>query len=88
MLVKIKILKAVDMLNYDESEEYIMNTADSIRLLDGTMVLVADLQTDTALNIYYDERYETNVYRKVSSVMPVRELRLADFAHGLCNKIN
>ena len=36
MLVKIKILKAVDMLNYDESEEYIMNTADSIRLLDGT----------------------------------------------------
>ena len=78
MLVKIKILKAVDMLNYDESEEYIMNTADSIRLLDDTMVLVADLQTDTALGIYYDERYETNVYRKVASVMPVTELGLAD----------
>ena len=65
MLVKIKILKAVDMLNYDESEEYIMNTADSIRLLDGTMVLVADLQTDTALGIIPGNRMDMQIDHSV-----------------------
>ena len=43
MLVKIKILKAVDMLNYDESEEYIMNTADSIRSNDMKQTSTARL---------------------------------------------
>jgi hypothetical protein len=61
------------MLDYDDEEYYIMNSMDFIKTLNDGFILVADLKLNTYLSIYYDEKNNNNVYRRVSCVEILHE---------------